>query len=296
MASDGGDSARRVAFCGLGIMGGPMAANLARAGFELSVCTRTREQAERFAAEHENATAAGSPREAAEAASTVITMVPDAPEVEEVLLGEQGAVHGLADGALAIDMSTIAPTATKAIGERLDDDGVAFLEAPVSGSRPKAEDGTLTIMVGGEDTDFERAKPLFDAMGELIVHVGPRGHAQLAKLLTNTMGAVHAAALAESVLAVERAGIDPDAFLKVAAGSAGNSTVLGLKGRPMFDRDFSPLFKLEHMLKDVRHCLNEARALGVELRLGSLVEPLYAKAAEDGHGEEDFGAVIRALE
>jgi 3-hydroxyisobutyrate dehydrogenase-like beta-hydroxyacid dehydrogenase len=293
MASDNGG---RVAFCGLGIMGGPMAENLAKAGFELSVYTRTREKAERFAAEHENTTAAGSPREAAEGASTVISMVPDAPEVEEVLLGGDGAVHGLAEGALAIDMSTIAPTAAKAIGERLEDDGVAFLEAPVSGSRPKAEAGTLTIMVGGERADFERAQPLFDAMGELIVHVGPRGHAQLAKLLTNTMGAIHAAALAESVLAVEKAGIDPDAFLRVAAGSAGNSTVLGLKGKPMFERDFTPLFKLEHMLKDVRHCLNEARALGVELRLGSFVEPFFAQVADDGHGEEDFAAVIRALE
>jgi len=292
MASEQG----RIAFCGLGIMGGPMASNLARAGYELSVFTRTREKAERFAAEHENATAAGSPREAAEGASTVITMVPDAPEVEEVLLGEQGAVHGLSEGAFVVDMSTIAPTAAKAIGERLDDDGVAFLEAPVSGSRPKAEDGTLTIMVGGEESDFERARPLFEVMGERVVHVGPRGHAQLAKLLTNAMGAVHAAALAESVLAVEKAGVNPDAFLEVAAGSAGNSTVLGLKAKPMFERDFTPLFKLEHMLKDVRHCLNEARALGVELRLGSFVEPLFARAAEQGHGEEDFAAVIRAME
>jgi 3-hydroxyisobutyrate dehydrogenase-like beta-hydroxyacid dehydrogenase len=285
----------RVAFCGLGIMGGPMAANLARAGFELSVYTRTAEKAERFAAEH-GARAAATPREAAEGASAVITMVPDAPEVEEVLLGEQGAVHGLADGALAIDMSTIAPTAARAIAERLADDGVRFLEAPVSGSRPKAEDGTLTIMVGGEPEDFERARPLFEAMGERIIHVGPQGHAQLTKLLTNTMGAIHAAALAESVLVVERAGINPDAFLEVASGSAANSYVLGLKGRPMFERDFTPLFKLEHMLKDVRHCLEEARALGVELRLGSLAETLYAKAAEEGHGGEDFAAVIRALE
>jgi 3-hydroxyisobutyrate dehydrogenase-like beta-hydroxyacid dehydrogenase len=285
----------RVAFCGLGIMGGPMAANLARAGFELSVYTRTREKAERFASEH-GADAAATPREAAEGAAAVITMVPDAPEVEEVLLGEQGAAHGLEENALAIDMSTIAPTAAKAIGERLAEDRIAFLEAPVSGSRPKAEDGTLTIMVGGEAGDFERARPLFDAMGERIVHVGPQGHGQLAKLLTNTMAAVHAVALAESVLAAERAGLNPEAFLEVAAGSAGNSTVLGLKGRPMFERDFAPLFKLEHMLKDVRHCLNEAKALGVELRLGSLVEPLYTKAAESGHAEEDFAAVIRAFE
>ena len=286
---------RRVAFCGLGIMGEPMAANLVRAGFELSVHTRRREKAERFASEH-GARAAASPREAAEGASVVITMVPDAPEVEEVLLGEEGAAHGLGDGALAIDMSTIAPTAARAIGERLEDDGVAFLEAPVSGSRPKAEDGTLTIMVGGDRGEFERALPLFEAMGERIVYVGPRGHAQLAKLLTNTMGAVHAVALAEAVLAVQRAGVDPGAFLEVAAGSAGNSTVLGLKGRPMFDRDFTPLFKLEHMLKDVRHCLDEARALGVELRLGSLVEPLFASVAAAGYGEEDFAAVIRAVE
>jgi 3-hydroxyisobutyrate dehydrogenase-like beta-hydroxyacid dehydrogenase len=285
----------RVAFCGLGIMGGPMAANLAKAGFGLSVYTRTREKAERFASEH-GAEAAATPREAAEGAAAVITMLPDAPEVEEVLLGEQGAAHGLEENALAIDMSTIAPTAAKAIGERLAEDRIAFLEAPVSGSRPKAEDGTLTIMVGGEAGDFERARPLFDAMGERIVHVGPQGHGQLAKLLTNTMGAVHAVALAESVLAAESAGLDSGAFLEVAAGSAGNSTVLGLKGRPMFDRDFEPLFKLEHMLKDVRHCLNEAKALGVELRLGSLVEPLYARAAESGHGEEDFAAVIRAFE
>jgi 3-hydroxyisobutyrate dehydrogenase-like beta-hydroxyacid dehydrogenase len=285
----------RVAFCGLGIMGGPMAANLAKAGYELSVYTRTSEKADRFAAEY-GAQAAGTPREAAEGADVVITMVPDSPEVEEVLLGEQGAVHGLGEGGLAIDMSTIAPTAARAVGERLNDDGEHFLEAPVSGSRPKAEDGTLTIMVGGETADFERARPLFDVMGERIVYVGPRGHAQLAKLLTNTMGAVHAVALAESVLAVEKAGINPDAFLEVAAGSAGNSTVLGLKGRPMFERDFTPLFKLEHMLKDVRHCLDEARALGVELRLGAMVEPFYARAAASGHAEEDFAAVIRALE
>ena len=289
------EEVRRVAFCGLGIMGGPMAANLAKAGFELSVYTRTHEKAERFAEEH-GARAAGTPREAAERASAVITMVPDAPEVEEVLLGDHGAVHGLEQGALAIDMSTIAPTAARAIGERLADDAVAFLEAPVSGSRPKAEDGTLTIMVGGDREAYRQAWPLFEAMGERIVHVGPRGHAQLAKLLTNTMGAVHAVVLAESVLAAERAGLDPDAFLEVAAGSAGNSTVLGLKGRPMFDRDFTPLFKLEHMLKDVRHCLDEARALGVELRLGSLVEPLFARAAKSGHAEEDFAAVIRAIE
>jgi 3-hydroxyisobutyrate dehydrogenase len=281
----------RVAFCGLGIMGGPMAANLARAGFELSVWTRTSEKAERFADEH-GARAAATPAEAAAGVEALITMVPDSPEVESTLFGADGAATALPSGALAIDMSTIAPSAAKVIGERLAEQGIDFLEAPVSGSRPKAEDGTLTIMAGGERAAFERALPLFEAMGERIVHVGPRGHGQLAKLLTNTMGAVNAAALAEAVVTVKRAGVDPDAFLQVAGGSAGASTVLTLKGRPMFDEDFKPLFKLEHMLKDVRHCLEEAKALGVQLRLGAVAEALYARAAEQGHGEEDFAAVI----
>jgi 3-hydroxyisobutyrate dehydrogenase len=284
----------RVAFCGLGIMGAPMAANLARAGFDLSVWTRTAEKAERFASDH-GARAGATAAEAADGAQAVITMVPDSPEVESTLFGADGAASALDGGALAIDMSTIAPTAAKAIAERLAGSGVEFLEAPVSGSRPKAEDGTLTIMAGGERSAFDGALPLLEAMGERIVHVGPQGHGQLAKLLTNTMGAVNAAALAEAVLTVKRAGIAPEAFLEVAGGSAGASTVLTLKGRPMFDEDFEPLFKLEHMLKDVRHCLDEARALGVELRLGALAEALYTRAAEEGHGEEDFAAVITAV-
>jgi 3-hydroxyisobutyrate dehydrogenase-like beta-hydroxyacid dehydrogenase len=284
----------RVAFCGLGIMGGPMAASLRRAGFELSVWTRTAQKAASFAAEH-GARAAATPAEAAAGSQAVVTMVPDSPEVESTLVGPDGAAGALGTGGLAIDMSTIAPTAAKALGERLAEGGIDFLEAPVSGSRPKAEDGTLTIMAGGERHAFERALPLLEAMGERIVHVGPQGHGQLAKLLTNTMGAVNAAALAEAVLTVKRAGVDPDAFLEVAAGSAGASTVLTLKGRPMFDENFEPLFKLEHMLKDVRHCLEEAGQLGVELRLGAVAEGLYARAAREGHGEEDFAAVITAV-
>jgi 3-hydroxyisobutyrate dehydrogenase-like beta-hydroxyacid dehydrogenase len=285
----------RVAFFGLGIMGGPMAANLARAGFDLSVWTHTEGKAERFAAEH-GVRAASTPAEAAAGADAMISIVPDAPQVESVLFGDSGAAQSLAPGALVVDMSTIAPSASVLIGERLAGEGHEFLEAPVSGSRPKAEDGTLTIMAGGTESAFDRARPLFDVMGERIVHVGPLGHGQLAKLLTNVMGAVNAAAVAESVVAVRAAGIDPDAFLEVAAGSAGNSAMLNLKARPMFDESFEPLFKLEHMLKDVRHCLAEADSLGVELRLGALAETLYARAAEEGHGGEDFAAVLKAVD
>jgi 3-hydroxyisobutyrate dehydrogenase-like beta-hydroxyacid dehydrogenase len=284
---------KRVGFVGLGIMGGPMARNLREAGFELAVYTRTREKAERFAAEH-GARAAATPAEAAEGADAFVTIVPDTPQVEEVLFGEQGAAAALADDALVVDMSTIAPTASRAIGERLTQD---FVEAPVSGSKPKAEDGTLTIFAGAEPAAFERALPLFEAMGERIVHVGPLGHGQMAKLITNTMGAVNAAVLAEAVHTAKAAGLDPDAFLEVAAGSAGASAMLNLKGRPMFEENFEPpLFKLEHMLKDVRHMLDEARSLGIELQLPALAEGFYARAAESGHGEQDFGAVYTAVE
>jgi 3-hydroxyisobutyrate dehydrogenase-like beta-hydroxyacid dehydrogenase len=281
-----------VAFVGLGIMGGPMAANLVRAGFDVTVYTRTREKAERFASEH-GARAAGTPAEAAEGADAFVSIVPDAPQVEEVLFGDDGAAASLRDGALVVDMSTIAPTASRAIGERLAPH--PYVEAPVSGSKPKAEDGTLTIMAGAAPEDFERARPLFDVMGERIVHVGPVGHGQMAKLLTNTMGAVNAAALAEAVRVAKAAGLDQDAFLAVAGGSAGASTVLTLKGAQMFEERFEPaLFKLEHMLKDVRHCIDEAKALGIELELGAIGERLLAAADEAGHGEEDFAAVYAA--
>jgi 3-hydroxyisobutyrate dehydrogenase len=284
----------KVAFFGLGIMGGPMAANLARAGFDVSVWTHTEGKAERFAGEH-GARSGATPAETAAGSDALISILPDAPEVEAVLFGEEGAVAALAPGALVVDMSTIAPSASVKIAEQLD--GFEFLEAPVSGSKPKAEDGTLTIMAGGPDEAFTRAQPLFDVLGERIVHVGPQGHGQLAKLLTNVMGAVNAAALAESVVAVRAAGIDPDAFLEVAAGSAGNSAMVTLKGHPMFEQSFEPpLFKLEHMLKDIRHCIAEAQGLGVELRLGTLAETLYARAAEEGHGEEDFAAVLTAVD
>jgi 3-hydroxyisobutyrate dehydrogenase len=287
------DNPRRVAFAGLGIMGAPMAANLVRAGLEVAVYTRTREKAERFAAEHDGARAAATPADAASDADSFVSIVPDAPQVEEILFGDDGAAAALPGGALVVDMSTIAPTASRRIAERLAPR--PYVEAPVSGSKPKAEDGTLTIMAGASPEDFEKARPLFDILGERIVHVGPVGHGQMAKLLTNTMAAVNAAALAECVRAAKAAGIERDAFLEVASGSAGASAMVTLKGPLMFEERFEPaLFKLEHMLKDVRHCIAEARALGIQLQLGALAESLYSQAAENGQGENDFAAVYAA--
>ena len=282
------DRIERVAFCGLGIMGAPMARNLAAAGFEVTVWNRTRERAEAL-----GLPVADTPAEAAAAAQATITMVVDSPQVEEVLFGDDGASGGMGPGHVAIDMSTIAPTAALSIGERLQ---APFLDAPVTGSRPKAEDGTLTIMVGGDPPDFERVEPVLSAMGALVLRVGPPGHGQMAKLINNTLAAVNAAALAEGLALAGRFGLDTGALLEVVAAGSGASAMQKLKAGPMLERDLDPLFKLEHMLKDVRHCLAEARALGVELPLAERAERLYARAGERGLGERDFAAVIEVLD
>jgi 3-hydroxyisobutyrate dehydrogenase len=192
-------------------------------------------------------------------------------------------------------MSTIAPTASRSIGERLAERGIGFLDAPVTGSRPKAEDGTLTIMVGGAESDFERARPVFESMGGLVLHVGPSGHGEMIKLINNTLSAINAAALAEALTTGQAAGVDTGKLRQVVAAGSGASMMLDLKAQVMLDRDFEPLFKLEHMLKDVRHCIAEAEALGVELRVAKLVESMYAEAAANQLGERDFAAVIDVI-
>ena len=283
------EKAERVAFLGLGIMGYPMAGHVAWAGFELGVWTRDAAKAERFAEEH-GARAVGSPAEAARGADVVITMVPDAPEVEEVLLGDGAAASALEEGAVCVDMSTIGPTASRAIAERLGQQGLSFLDAPVTGSRPKAEEGTLTIMCGGDAEPFERARPVLEAMGGPRL-VGPQGHGAMLKLVNNALVAVNAAGLAEQLALARAAELDLDAAREVLGSGAASSTMLELKAGPMIAQDFEPLFKLGHLVKDIRHCLREAEALGVRLPVLEAAERLYSEAGEAGHGERDFAAV-----
>jgi 3-hydroxyisobutyrate dehydrogenase-like beta-hydroxyacid dehydrogenase len=223
-------------------------------------------------------------------------MVVDSPQVEAILLGDNGAASLLSEGSLVIDMSTTAASASQDIARRLGEQGIHFLDAPVSGSSPKAEDGTLTIMVGAADEDFERAKPLLDAMGELIVHVGPQGHGSLVKLLNNTLAAVNAAALGEAITAARKAGLDMDALVRVVAASSGNSTMLQIKSKPMIEHDFEPLFRLDHMLKDVRLCLETIGELGTQAPVAEAACTLYEKASENGRGDDDFASVIESVE
>jgi 3-hydroxyisobutyrate dehydrogenase-like beta-hydroxyacid dehydrogenase len=239
---------------------------------------------------------ADTPAEIARQSDIVFSMVVDGPQVERVLLGDQGVVHGAREGLLCVDMSTIGPAATRRIGERLDEHGVHLLDAPVTGSAPKAADGTLTIMVGGDAEDFERAKPLLDAMGELIVHAGPRGHGQLIKVINNAVAVANASTLGQALLVGDAAGADLDALLAVMAAGSGGSAILSLKAGPMREHDYTTLFKLEHMLKDVRLCLDEGQAAGAPFPAAAAAREVLSAGMGRGLGEADFVALIEVLE
>jgi 3-hydroxyisobutyrate dehydrogenase-like beta-hydroxyacid dehydrogenase len=287
--------AAAIGFIGLGIMGSRQAACLARAGFELTVYNRTRERAEAWAAEHRGAVAE-SPREVGERSDVVVTMVVDGPQVEQLLLGDDGATAAARPGTLFVDMSTIGPTEARKIGAALRERGHGFVDAPVTGSAPKAQDGTLTIMAGGSEQDMARARPLLEAMGELIVHVGEAGTGQQVKVLSNAVTAVNCATLAQALVVGRRAGVDLDALLEVMGAGSANSTMLQLKSAPMLAHDFAPLFKLDHMLKDLLLCLEEARTAGAGFPFAALAGELYAAGAGRGLGEQDFAAVLEVVE
>src|SRR3954469_21618746 len=230
-------------------MGSRMAANLRRAGFELTVWTHTPGKADAWAQEH-GATAVASPADAAAASDIVVSMVVDGGQVEAILLGDGGATHGASEGELFVDMSTIAPSDARRIGEALAPRGVGFLDAPVTGSSPRAEDGTLTIMAGGTAEDFERARPLFEVMGKLVLHVGELGQGQTVKLINNAVAASNASTLAQALVVGRATGVNLDALVKIMGAASGGSAMLTLKAEPMRTHDYATLFKLEHMLKD----------------------------------------------
>jgi len=284
-----------VGFVGLGIMGSRQAANLARAGYELTVFNRTRERAEAWVAEH-GGTVAASPREVAERSEVVITMVVDGAQVEQMILGEDGALAGARDGTLFVDMSTIAPATARSLAETLAEAGHAFVDAPVTGSSPKAEAGTLTIMCGGAEADVARARPLFEIMGEKIVHAGEAGQGQAVKVLSQGVTAVNCATLAQAITVARRSGVDLDALLDVMTGGSSDSTMRELKGRAMVEHDYPVLFKLEHMLKDVHLCLEESRGAGASFPFVALAGELYSAGVGRGLGQEDFAAVLEVVE
>ncbi len=285
----------KIAFLGLGIMGSRMAANLARAGHELTVWNRTAVTADEFAAAHSVA-AAPTPAQAAAGRELVFTMVVDGPQVQDVLLGENGAARGADPGTLFVDCSTIGPAWTLELGESLEQKGFPLLDAPVTGSSPKAEDGTLTFMVGGTEQEFERVRPALAAMGSLIVRCGARGQGQMVKLLNNAIAVSNAATLAQALVVARKAGADMDALVEVLASGAAGSTMVDLKARPMLAHDFTTLFKLEHMLKDVALCLEEGRRMRVPFPSAAYAQELLIAGMARGRGSEDFAAIVEPVE
>ena len=274
---------------GLGIMGSRQAANLRRAGHELTVWNRTHATAQAWADEH-GGTVASSPADVSARADVVFSMVVDGPQVQEVV------VPAAREGVLFVDMTTIGPAWTRRIGEQLAERGARLVDAPVTGSSPRAEDGTLTIMCGGDAADVDRVRPLLEAMGSLIVYAGPLGSGQAVKLINNAVAAANAATLAQALIVGSAQGLDLDALVDVMAAGSGASTMLSLKAGPMRAHDYTTLFKTEHMLKDVRLCLEEAQAADVPFPAATAAGDALSAAVARGHGADDFAALLEAYE
>jgi 2-hydroxy-3-oxopropionate reductase len=284
-----------VGFIGLGIMGRPMAKNLMEAGYELVLHNRSPEKAEELAKEG-NATAAGSPREVAEACDIIITMLPDSPDVEAVVVGEGGVLEGIRDGALLVDMSTISPVVTEELSEKVREKGASMLDAPVSGGDVGAIDGALSIMVGGSEEDFERARPLFDVMGKVATHVGPIGAGQVVKACNQIVVALTIEAVSEALVLGSRGGVAPEKLVEALSGGLAGSAVMEAKKEKFFSHDFEPGFRIELHHKDLGIALAAGREYGVALPVTAIVDQMLEASKAKGRGDQDHSALLTLLE
>ena len=290
----------RVAFVGLGTMGRPMAANLARSGFPLSLATRTPGKAADLARElsegGRDVRAAATPAEAARGAAVIVSCVPDAPEVEEVHLGAGGTAEGATAGAVVIDCSTIDAARARAIAAGLSARGMALLDAPVSGGQKGAVEGTLTFFIGGDAGALEKARPVLEAMGKRLTHLGPSGAGQLGKAANQILVANNLMAVAEALAFGAKAGLPLGPLHEALAGGAARSWALEVLGKKMIDRDFRPAFAVKHQQKDLAIVLANARAAGVPLPGTALVHQLLASLEAEGRGEDGTQALLNVYE
>ena len=284
----------RVGFVGLGVMGAPMARHLLSAGYPLTV--RSRSPAPVDAIVSEGASRASNAAEVAAASDVVITMLPDTPDVELVLFGDDGVASGAAGGSLVIDMSTIDPIATRAFADRLGSGGVAMLDAPVSGGQVGAEAGTLSIMVGGPPDAFERAEPLFEAMGQTIVHVGEGGAGQVTKACNQLVIASAVEAVGEAFVLAVKAGVDPAKVREALLGGFAGSKVLDLHGQRMLDGAFEPGFRSSLMAKDGRIVVEAADRLGAPIPGFRTVAERLEAMLPAGRGDLDYAALVTLLQ
>ncbi|MDQ3861951.1 MAG: 2-hydroxy-3-oxopropionate reductase [Actinomycetota bacterium] len=281
-----------VGFIGLGIMGKPMAENLIEAGYELVAYNRTREKAERL----EGATVAESPKEVAQNTDIVITMLPDSPQVEEILAGEEGILEGVEDGALIVDMSTISPVVTEELSEKAKEKGASMLDAPVSGGDVGAIEGTLSIMVGGSEEDFERALPLFEVMGAAVTHVGPTGAGQVVKAANQIVVALTIEAVSEALVLGSKGGVAPEKILDVLGGGLAGNKVMEVKREKMLEHSFDPGFRIELHHKDLGIALAAGREYGVTLPVTAIVDQMLQDLKMRGRGDLDHSAILTLIE
>jgi len=284
----------KIGFIGLGIMGKPMSRNLLKAGYELVVMDRNPEVVKAVAAD--GAGTADTPKAVAEKTDVVITMLPNSPEVRDVVLGQDGVIHGVRPGGAVIDMSSIAPLVAREIGERLKEKGVEMLDAPVSGGEPKAIDGTLSVMVGGKKEIFDRYYPVMKAMAGSVVLTGELGAGNITKLANQIIVALNIAAMSEALVLASKAGVSPDLVYQAIRGGLAGSTVLDAKAPLVMDRKFNPGFRIRLHIKDLANVLDTSHELGVPLPLTASVMEIMQALKADGMADLDHGSLVRYYE
>jgi 3-hydroxyisobutyrate dehydrogenase len=293
-ASTSPSQIKRIGFIGLGIMGRPMARNLLRAGFELTVWNRSRAGIDALVAE--GARDADSPRAVAERSDAVITIVGDSPDVEQVALGAAGIVEGAHEGLCHIDMTTMSPAVSRSIAERYAAGRIVLLDAPVSGGEQGAINGTLSIMAGGNREVFDRCLPVLEAMGKNIVYCGPSGSGQVVKLCNQVIVGLNNLAMAEALVLAAKAGVAPATMVEAVKAGAASSWALHNLAPKVLDGDFRPGFKVWHQQKDLRHALALASETSSPLPGTALVHQLFAALEAEGLGDEGTQALIKTLE
>ena len=283
----------KLGFIGLGIMGKPMAGHLIKAGHTVHVMSRSGVPQDLIAA---GGVACAAPKEVALHADIIITMLPDTPDVDKVLFGEQGVEQGLSGGKVVVDMSTISPVATKEFARRIAAHNCEYVDAPVSGGEVGAKNATLTIMVGGPDTAFHRVKPVLELMGKSITHIGPNGTGQITKLANNIVVALNIEAVAEALVFAAKAGADPAKVRQALLGGFAASRILEVHGERMIQRTFEPGFRIGLHQKDLNIALAVARELGVSLPNTATAQELFNACVARGGLKWDHSAMVKAVE
>lgn len=285
---------KQIGFIGLGTMGAPMASNLLKSGFQVTVYNRTAVKCKPL--EEEGAEVAATSQAAAQGKDVIITMISNDDSIREVFYGEDGILAALKPGVVVIDSSTISPGLVKEIAAAVEERGGSFLDAPVTGSKPAAIEGTLVFMVGGKAQAIEAQRDIFDSMGRLLLHMGDNGSGAVAKLAHNTMVGIHNVALAEGFAIAVKSGVPADKFLELVQNGSAGSKQAELKGRKIIEDDFSNQFSLALMLKDLKLASALSDTAGVPAPMLGLAKSMFQAGYTQGHGDEDLSAVVKNYE